>query len=160
MALIHEKLYQSRDLARVDFGVYIQNLASNLFVSYGVDQEDVDLIMEIDASEIVVDTAIPCGLIVNELITNSLKHAFPENMKGEIRVGFKSLRDDGYLLTVFDNGVGLPEDLDIEKTLSLGLKLVVVLVEQLGGTIKFNGTDGTAISITFNEYLEAGTELL
>ena len=160
MALIHEKLYQSRDLARVDFGVYIQNLASNLFVSYGVDEKDVKLVLEADAGDIVVDTAIPCGLIVNELITNSLKHAFPGNRKGEIRVGFRSLRDDGYLLAVTDNGVGLPDELDIEKTQSLGLKLVTVLVEQLGGNLKFSGSDGAAFSITFSEYLEAGSELL
>ncbi len=159
MALIHEELYQAKDLAKVNFAEYIQNLTSNLFVSYGIDHANVNLVLEAEQIEMVVDTAIPCGLIVNELISNSLKHAFPGNENGEIRVGFRALKDGEYELTIGDNGIGLPKDLDIYKTKTLGLQLVTVLTEQLGGTLELNRDGGTVFRIHFKEYHEAGTEL-
>lgn len=160
MALIHEELYQARDLARVDFGAYIKNLAENLFGSYSVDKDRVTLDLDIDHTEMVVDTAIPCGLIVNELISNCLKHAFPDGMSGRVRVAFHELDDKEYELEVSDDGVGLPPELDITRTASLGMQLIYLIVEQLKGKIEVSREGGTGIRILFSEYLEAGTDIL
>lgn len=159
MGLIHEELYQSKDLAQVDFGAYIQSLSTNLLASYGKAQGDIDLVIDVEHFEMIVDTAIPCGLIVNELITNSLKHAFPTDEKGELRIEFHSTGDGMYRLTVADSGVGLPGDFDFRKSKSLGLQLVTVMTDLLGGTIELNRDGGTVFTITFREYREAGTEL-
>ena len=160
MALIHEELYQARDLARVDFGAYIENLAENLFGSYSVDKDRVTLDLDIDHTEMVVDTAIPCGLIVNELISNCLKHAFPDGMSGRVRVAFHELNDKEYELEVSDDGVGLPPELDITRTASLGMQLIYLIVEQLKGKIEVSREGGTGFRILFSEYLEAGTDIL
>jgi len=159
MGLIHEELYQAKDLAHVDFAAYIQNLATNLFVSYGVRPEKVDLVLDTEHIEMVVDTAIPCGLIVNELITNSLKHGFPGDLTGEIRVGFHSVSEGKFLMSVSDNGVGFPADQDFRMTKSLGLQLVTVMTDLLNGTIEMDREGGTTFRILFKEYREAGTEL-
>ena len=158
MGLIHEELYQSKDLAQVDFAAYIQNLASILLASYGK-EHTVALLIDAEHIEMIVDTAIPCGLIVNEIITNSLKHAFPEDANGEVKVDFRSVGDDTYQLTISDNGVGFPEDFDFRGSSSLGLQLVTVMTDMLGGTIELNRENGSAFTITFREYREAGTEL-
>jgi two-component sensor histidine kinase len=159
MGLIHEELYQSKDLAQVDFAAYIQNLSSNLFASYGKEHSNVDLVLDAEHIEMIVDTAIPCGLIVNELISNSLKHAFPMEKEGEVRVDFYSMGNGVYRLSVADSGVGLPEGFDFRRSKSLGLQLVTVMTELLGGTIELNRDGGTTFIITFREYREAGTEL-
>ncbi|GBE16064.1 putative sensor histidine kinase pdtaS [bacterium BMS3Abin14] len=159
MALIHEELYQAADLAHVDLAAYIQNLTSNLFQSYGAKQDRVKLILETEHIEMVVDTAIPCGLIINELISNSLQHAFPGGREGEIRIGFRELARGEYELTVSDNGVGLPDGFDVRETKSMGLQLVALLVDQLGGALDVSGGDGARFSMRFHEYLEAGTAL-
>ena len=156
MALIHEELYQAADLTHVDLAAYIQNLTSNLFESYVEKQDRVNLILETEHIEMMVDTAIPCGLIINELISNSLKHAFPDGRKGEIRIGFRVLPGGEYELIVSDNGVGLPDGFDVRKTKSMGLQLVVLLIDQLGGSLDVSGEKGTRFSMRFNEYLEAG----
>jgi PAS domain S-box-containing protein len=159
MALIHEELYQARDLAQVDFAAYIQNLASNLFISYGVKQELIQLALETEHFQMVVDTAIPCGLIVNELISNSLKHAFPDNREGTIRVDFRQTGDRMFQLIVSDDGIGLPEDMDVRQTRTLGLQLVTLLIDQLGATLEVAREEGTEFRISFQEYFEAGTML-
>jgi len=159
MALIHEELYQSENLGQVQFGDYIGNLCNNLMVSYGADRKRIDLKMDAVQSELVVDTVIPCGLIINELVTNSLKHAFPGEREGVITVTFRTLPDEQFQLTVSDNGVGIPEDVDINSTPTLGMQLVTVLVQQLGGTLEVGGETGTIFTITFKEYHEAGTVL-
>jgi two-component sensor histidine kinase len=159
MALIHEELYQARDLARVDYGIYIRNLAGNLFKSYAVDPEKVKLELDVEDVQLVVDTAIPCGLIINELVSNALKHAFPGDREGKVQIIFK-LPDDGrYHLEVRDNGVGIPGDFDMVKTPSLGLHLVTVLVSQLAGDMEIKTEEGTSFIIDFAEYLEAGAKL-
>jgi len=160
MALIHEELYQARDLARVDFGAYIENLVENLFGSYSVDKDRVTLDLDIDHTEMVVDTAIPCGLIVNELISNCLKHAFPDGMNGRVRVAFHELDDKEYELVISDDGVGLPLEMDITRTDSLGMQLVFLIVEQLKGKIEVSREGGTGFHILFREYLEASTDIL
>ncbi|MDF1536808.1 MAG: PAS domain S-box protein [bacterium] len=159
MALIHEELYQSTDLAQVHFGDYIRNLCDNLMISYGVDRERIDLKVDTGKANMVVDTAIPCGLIINELVTNSLKHAFPGDRKGTISISFHTLPDELYELTVSDDGVGIPGDVDIQRTSTLGMRLVTVLVQQLGGTLEIGAGEGTSFTMVFSEYHEAGTVL-
>jgi PAS domain S-box-containing protein len=159
MALIHEELYQAKDLSRVDFGDYIKNLTGNLFGSYATDNGSIDLELDMEQAELVVDTAIPCGLIINELISNSLKHAFPYGRPGKVKVEFSRRADDMFLLTVCDDGIGIPDDLDIDRSASLGLKLVTVLSEQLGAELDISTEGGTCFTLTFAEYHEAGTTM-
>ena len=150
MALVHERLYQSQDLARVDFAEYVRSLANHLFRSYGVNTNVIRLKINSDDVLLGVDTAIPCGLIINELVSNCLKHAFLEGREGEVRIEFRS--DDGECtLMVSDNGVGFPKDLNFRDTGSLGLQLVNTLVHQLEGTIELDRSSGTAFKITFTE---------
>ncbi len=149
MALIHEKLYQSENLARVDFGDYVRELVAHLCRSYGARARGIRL--KTDASDVFlgIDTAVPCGLILNELASNALKHAFPDGRMGEIRIGLSENDVRQVTLTVGDDGVGLPEGLDLYETDSLGLQLVVTLVNQLGGTIVLDSSEGTEFSVTF-----------
>ena len=148
MALVHEKLYLSEDLARIDFGEYIESLASDLRSSYGLNSQHVKLKIDVDNILLGVDTAIPCGVIVNELVANSLKHAFPEDRSGEIAISFREV--DGHYSMIFkDDGVGLPEGLDISHPSSLGLTIVNAVTGQLGGTIDLSRNGGSEISITF-----------
>ncbi|UCG38511.1 MAG: PAS domain S-box protein [bacterium] len=159
MALIHEDLYQSSDLARVNFADYIRNLGENLMISYGVKKKRIRLAVDAQDLDLVEDTAKPCGLIINELVTNALKHAFPSGGKGKISLTFRSLQEDLFQLVVSDDGVGLPEDLDLANTKTLGMRLVSVLAEQLGGKLEIIRGEGTTFRITFREYHEAGSVL-
>ena len=148
MARVHEKLSQSEDLASLDFGEYIKSLADDLRSSYGLRSKNVKLKIDVNDTLMGVDTAIPCGLIINELVSNSLKHAFPGNRSGEIVVSF--LEADGqYTMVIKDNGVGFPDGVDISHPSSLGLTIVDALVRQLGGTIEIIPSGGSEISITF-----------
>jgi two-component sensor histidine kinase len=160
MALIHEKLYQSQDFANIDFSDYIENLARSLFHSYAADDEQVTLKTDVDVS-LDIDRAIPCGLIVNELLSNSLKHAFPENRKGTIDLSFHMSGTD-YVLRFKDDGIGLPSGLDFRNTESLGLQLVVTLTNQLGGLVDLGSSKGTEFDIRFpvNHLGKAGGNLL
>jgi PAS domain S-box-containing protein len=148
MALIHEKLYQSKDLARIDFSEYITDVAYGLLQSYGLD--GIALKVEVDDITLGVDTAVPCGLMINELVSNSLKHAFPDK-KGEIKIALHAV--DGTIeLTVRDNGIGIPEDINFRTAETLGLRLVTILAEdQLNGEITLSRTKGTEFLITFKE---------
>jgi len=148
MAMVHEKLYQSRDLARVDFHEYVQGLATELLRSYRVDSDAITLKIRPGHVSLGVDAAIPCGLIVNELISNCLKHAFPAGRKGQVLIDFH-LDNDKYNLVVSDNGVGLPKDLDFRNSDTLGLQLVITLTDQIGATIELNGDGGTEFKIMF-----------
>jgi two-component sensor histidine kinase len=149
MALIHEKLYQSENLARVDFAEYIHSLATHLFRSYRANAQAITLKVQADDVSLDIDTAIPCGLILNELLSNALKHAFPDGRAGEIRVALDADREHRLTLKVSDNGVGFPSDQDFRNTASLGLQLVNTLVDQLDGTIKLDRRGGTDFEITF-----------
>jgi len=156
MALIHEKLYQSSNLAKIDFAEYVQNLTAHLFDSYSPNSWAVDLEVDIDKIFLDISTAIPCGLIVNELVSNSLKYAFPSGREGKIRIELRSEESKGdargrprFALRVSDNGVGFPKDLDFRNTPSLGLQLVVSLTQQLNGTIELDRSRGTAFTVTF-----------
>jgi two-component sensor histidine kinase/CheY-like chemotaxis protein len=148
MAIIHDRLYRSKDFARVDFAEYALSLANHLFSMYGIDQSTTKLKTDIKDIFLNINTAIPCGLIINELVSNSLKHAFPDSKKGEIKITMHALNKKEIELTVTDNGIGLPKDIDIRKTESLGLHLVTILAEdQLHGKIKLDRTKGTSFQI-------------
>ncbi|HEX3034854.1 MAG TPA: PAS domain S-box protein [Thermodesulfobacteriota bacterium] len=165
MALIHEQLYHSKNLAKVDFAEYVKNLGEYLFQSYGVKSGEVELKVNVDSVLMDVATAIPCGLIINELVSNSLKYAFPKfglyggsgKPKGEIRIKLNSGYSKNnskrhlYSLIVGDNGVGLPKDLDFRNTESLGLQLVNTLTNQLNGTMRLSRRRGTEFKITFGQ---------
>jgi PAS domain S-box-containing protein len=141
MAIIHQRLYQSGNLAEIDFASYIQELCSQLLRSYGAPSRKISLNVQADEVALGVDRAIPCGIILNELISNALKYAFPGNDGGTVTVRLRAL-EHAVELSVNDDGVGLPAGLDVHTNNSLGLKLVNMLVEQLGGTIAM-GADET-----------------
>ena len=149
IGLIHEKLYQSKDFAGINFANYIQDLIAYLFNSTKTDISDIKLDLEIEKCFLSMDTAIPCGLIIHELVMNSLKHAFPNGKGGEIRIQLHTKQDQSLSLVVADNGVGMPQDFTHEKSTSLGLLLVSKLVEQLKGTMEIDRTGGTTFKIDF-----------
>ncbi len=149
MALIHEQLYQSEDLAKIDLAQYVQNLVANLCNSYDIYNSAIQVKTAIDEIYLNIDTAIPCGLMLNELISNALKHAFPGNRKGEINISLR-LENNYVNLTVSDDGIGISPDLDIDKTTSLGLQLVKALTRQLQGTLTLKRDIKTEFVIIFN----------
>jgi PAS domain S-box-containing protein len=151
MAMVHEKLYRSKNLSRVDFKEYIRSLGYHLFQTYGVAPDTVALNMEIEDVLLDINTAIPCGLLVSELISNALKHAFPQGRRGKITICMKAIEDGDIELTVSDNGVGLEDELDLKSTNSFGLQLVDMLTEQLLGTISIDRNGGTTFAIRFKE---------
>jgi PAS domain S-box-containing protein len=151
MALVHEKLYQSKDLSRIDFGQYLQNLVVYLVHSYQIDSGRVRLKIDVGDAALDINTAVPCGLVVNELVTNALKHAFPGGRKGEVRISLRPGADGRFTLTVRDDGVGWPQGSDFRQTDTLGMQLVTMLVSQLDGTIELTRKPGTAFRISFRE---------
>jgi PAS domain S-box-containing protein len=150
MALIHERLYQSEDLKKIDFGDYIRTLSNDLYRTYVMDPSLIMLNIDVDDVRLDINTSIPLGLIVNELVTNSLKHAFPQSKSGEIDIEFH-IQGDMYLLEVNDNGIGFPNNLNYKNTESLGLRLVNSLTEQIDAKIEFNTLSGTSFKIIFRE---------
>lgn len=149
MAIIHELLYKTDDLKRINFGDYIHTLTTELFRAY-VSDDRIKLNMDVEEVMVDINTAIPLGLIVNELVSNSMKHAFPENRSGTITIGFK-LIDGIYSLVVADDGVGIPENMDFKNTDSLGLRIINMLTDQIEGNIKVEGENGTKFTIEFKE---------
>ena len=168
MALIHEELYGSREVSTLNFGTYLQKLTEDLFRCYSVGTSGINLCLEIEENTFFdMDTAVPLGMVVNELVSNSLKHAFPSKKSGEIRIklsreenrkfendkiegkneGYKS---KNYILTISDNGAGIPESLNIEDSDTLGIQLVTILVDQLDGVLELNRTSGTEFIIEFS----------
>ena len=152
MAMIHEKLYLSNDLTQINFVDYIDSLVSNLFYSYNIKNTKIKPLLEIDDISLNMETAIPCGLIISELTSNALKYAFPNGKQGELLISLKS-EDNLYKLTVSDNGIGLPAELEFDNVKTLGLKLVHILTGQIDGEIKVNRESGTEFIITFNELI-------
>ncbi|MCX6564971.1 MAG: PAS domain S-box protein [Candidatus Aminicenantes bacterium] len=151
MSLVHEKLYQSSNLSKIDLAVYIQSLADHLFNVYLTDSNRIRLETDFEEVPLNINSAVPCGLILNELISNSLKHAFPEGRKGLIRIGLKRGSDDTIIIRVADDGIGFPKDLDFRRSESLGLQITNLLVGQLEGTIELDRTNGTAFIVTFRK---------
>jgi PAS domain S-box-containing protein len=150
MALLHECLYQSDNLAKIHFSSYIQQLSEYLFRAYGESASDrVRLHVDLDSLFLDMDTAVPCGLIINELISNSLKYAFPEGRQGEIIIRLRGSNDRMSSLSVADNGIGLSSGVDWTSTRSLGLRLVRTLSEQLGAKVQLEDGPGTHFRVTF-----------
>ena len=151
MALIHERLYQSSDFSHIEFAQYLRNLATHLFHSYQVDASRIKLRIEAVEVHLNINTAIPCGLIVNELVSNALKHGFPENQSGELAIDLRRAAGNGYVLRVRDDGVGFPEGLDFRKTETLGMQIVSTLVSQIDASIELIRGQGTEFTIHFQE---------
>jgi two-component sensor histidine kinase len=149
MALIHQSLYESKDFAQVDFASFLDALVPPLLSSYGVDPECITL--SINATEVLlpIAAAIPCGLLVNELLANALKHAFPQGRSGEIRIDLTHEEDDNVALSVSDDGVGIPEDLDLGEGGALGLHLVKLLTDQLGAVMTLQRSKPTRFVLRF-----------
>jgi len=149
MALVHETLYRSGDFGRIDLASYVDDICTFLSRAYGIDNSNIRIEVEVDDVSLDLDRAIPCGLIINELVSNALKYAFPENRNGRITVRLTSNSDQVYTLIVKDDGVGLPPDVDLSKLKSLGLQLVNDLVRQLTGSIVIEPAPGAGFFIHF-----------
>jgi two-component sensor histidine kinase len=152
MALIHEELHKGKGFETLNISSYVKELADNLLLTYRLGNYDINLNMELDQNVFFdMDIAIPLGIIINELVSNSLKYAFSDKNDGEIQI--KLSREEGsntnFILIVSDNGVGIPENIDIEDLGSLGLQLVTTLVEQLDGELKLRKDNGSKFTIRF-----------
>ncbi|MEN3976358.1 histidine kinase dimerization/phosphoacceptor domain -containing protein [Emcibacter sp. SYSU 3D8] len=150
MALIHQTLYQSNDFAEVDFGHFLESLVRTLASSYGVDADRIALTVDAETITLPIDTAIPCGLAVNEMVSNALKHAFPNQAQGQITITLR-MEQPGTMVavTVADNGVGLPDTFDISTTPTLGLQLVSLLTDQLAGSFSMRRSPATEFLVKF-----------
>jgi len=150
MALVHEKLYQSESVASINLGDYIESLTHYLFSTFVKDTERIGLTLDLEDVPLAIDEAIPCGLVVNELVSNAFKHAFPQDEQGEIAVRCRCEEDGMITLTVSDNGVGLPPGFDMGSCESLGLQLVTMLVKQLRGRMSLDSEKGgTTVMVSF-----------
>ncbi len=149
MALIHENLYNHKNLANIMFSTYIKSLAGNIARTYSNQQANIHFDYQIDDAYLPMDLAIPCGLIINELISNSFKYAFVNRNEGIISIHFEATGNDMFLLTVADNGVGISSDVNILKTKSLGMKILHRLVQQIDGELTSDFSNGTKFIIQF-----------
>ena len=146
MSLAHEKLYQSPDMSTIEMSDYIKSIAGYLYQIYNMD-EHTEMIIETDTAYFSVDTAVPLGLMLNELVTNSLKHAFPEEKEGSVTIRFTC--EDGYTLEVADDGIGIADISEYESSPSLGLKIVYMLADQLNATVEVDTSNGTSFTVSF-----------
>jgi two-component sensor histidine kinase len=149
MALLHEILYQSDDLALVDFAKYIRRMVEHLFRSYGVDSGQIRLHTEMDSVGLELDDALPSGLLISEVISNSLKHGFPDGREGEVRILLRRASATKVALVLSDNGVGLPADMDWVTSKTLGLRLVRALAQQLRANLDIRSRGGTEVKLVF-----------
>jgi PAS domain S-box-containing protein len=159
MSSIHEELYQTEDLASINFAAFIKRLVNNLSISHGIDLDVISLNVDADEMNLIMDTAIPCGLIINELVSNSFRHAFPDKRKGRISIIFRSMGEGEYSLVVSDNGIGLPVEVQFSNPSTLGMQLIHTISTQLGATVDLKSEGGTTFSMIFMEYSEAGSVL-
>ena len=149
MAMVHEELSRSHDLAKIDLAEYVKNLTDTLFQFYNVRPDRIALNFDVDKIMIGVDAAVSCGFVMNELISNSIKHAFPGGRKGEINIEFHSEGEKGFRMVIRDNGIGFKKD--PAKSNTLGMQLVSVVVEHIGGSLKLDSSGGTRLEIAFKE---------
>jgi PAS domain S-box-containing protein len=148
IALIHERLYQSNDMAKLDFADVVKSLAKDLYQTYRANWERIRISYDLDNIDLNLDQALPCGLIINELVSNSLKHAFPDDREGEIYIKFDCLEDGTTQLWVGDNGIGMPGDFHPDRSESLGAQLVRTLINQIDGRLELDWNGGTKFKIT------------
>jgi hypothetical protein len=151
MALLHEQLYRSDDLAHVPLASYVQKLIPQLVHSYVADTARIRLLVDVDDVGVTLETAMPCGLMLNELVSNALKHGFPQGRTGEVSIKLRAEDGGRFVLRVSDTGVGLPPHFDIHHAATMGMQLVHTLVEQLHGTLHVEDGPGTTIEIRFGE---------
>jgi PAS domain S-box-containing protein len=151
MALVHQNLYQAENLASIDFGAYLESLGAYLLRSYGVDPQRIQFISTGEHVFLTIDTAVPCGLLINELVSNALRHAFPPGQAGHLWVTLRQEVDSQLRLNVRDDGVGLPEGMDFRTTSSFGMRLVGLLAQQLRATMTLERHPGTSVTLTFTE---------
>jgi two-component sensor histidine kinase len=149
MALVHERLYRSSDLAQVDFTEYIQTLASSMLQSYKIDGGRIGLETNVHAVRLAIDTAVPCGLLINELVSNCLKHAFVGRGHGRVRIELTALTEAEVLLSVADDGIGLPSDIEPGNSKTFGMQVIAALVDQLHGELEVRRHAGTEFRILF-----------
>ena len=151
MSLIHQNLYQSEHLSNVDIENYLKELVVYLSEMFAGQNKDIEIVVDANKIEFDIDTAIPLGLIVNELVSNAYKYAFDNQQKGKVQIGIKAINDTDYELNVKDDGKGLPDDFDPTKSKSLGLKLVKILSKQLRGKFKSSSSNGAVFVVTFKD---------
>jgi two-component sensor histidine kinase len=156
MALLHEILYQSKDLAVVDFAKYIRRMTDHLFRSYGVDYHRIRLHTDLDSEGLELDDALPCALLISEVISNSLKHGFPQGREGEVRIFWRCHAGTAASLLVSDNGVGLPANVDWSTSRSFGLRLVRTLADQLHAKLEIRSQTGTHVRLDFQARRKTG----
>ena len=153
ISLIHKNLYTNPNIGKIDIAEYINNLVTGLLISYQIAPAQINLHTDIDSVILNVDQAIACGLIINELISNALKHAFPNNQSGEISISLHKNKNHDIEMMIRDNGIGLTDNIDWRNTSSLGLSLVYDLVtEQLEGSINIERSQGTIFNIQFSQF--------
>ena len=158
MSLIHELLYQTKDFSTINFSEYIVSISTNLFQSYN-QNKNTKLTLDLDPLFLDLDIAIPCGLIINELVTNSLKYSFDINQtNGEVKIQL-SQKEDDVLLKIEDNGKGFPNDIDFRDTESLGMQLVVSLIDQIDGEIILENTSGAKYELRFKNVSKVSERL-
>jgi len=149
ISAVHSQLYNSEDYSTIDYTQYIKNLVNNIFYSSQI-SGPVKLHLELDDVILPIDKAIPCGLLLNEIVTNALKHAFPENRKGNLRIIMSSLEDNNCEIIVKDDGIGIPDNLNLEKSKTYGLKLINLLTKQIDRTLEIISEKGTEFRIRLN----------
>jgi len=150
MAIIHEKLYKSEDFASIDFASYIRSLTIHLMQTYQIDPEQINFIADVKDICLDINQGVPVGLLINELVSNALKHAFPKGKKGEIIVKFHTDKKGKKTLIVSDNGIGYPDKVDMSKPKTLGMQLIKDLTKQIGGKLDLVNKAGTTFKITFS----------
>ena len=149
MAIVHQMLYQSENFNQIDFSLYLETLVDHISRSQAIDSGAIEIKYRISSLPLTIDEAINCGLIINELVTNSLKHAFPAGQSGEILISFREIDTNQIELGVHDTGIGLPKNIGLDWAKSLGFQLVNILAQQLGGKVELDRSDGTAVIILF-----------
>ena len=158
MALLHESLYQGGNLAEIDFALYVKTLCAHLARSYDAAGARIQQAVQVEAVALNLETAIPCGLLITELVTNALKHAFPDGRTGTITVTLQPAADGRLLLRVADDGVGFPNPAPTASLSSLGMQLVHTLASQLGGTIERAAGSGTTWCVSFGTEMSKAME--
>lgn len=151
IAILHEKLYQSEDLAKIRFDEYVKILTEDLLYFYELNKSNIKMNIDVEEVSLNIETAIPCGLIIDEMVANSLKYAFPDNRIGEIKIELYLDDNNKYNMIVSDNGVGISADIDPEKTDTFGMQLIKYLTKQLKATIELDKNNGTTYNLIFNE---------
>jgi two-component sensor histidine kinase len=149
MALIHEKLYQSTDERGITFSTYVRDLAAHLRHSYAGNSESVTMDIDVEEITLDMDVLVPCGLIINELLSNALKYAFPDGRRGTISIRMRRQETGNLLLSIADDGIGFPAGIDYRRPGSLGLRIVNILVDQLRGSLSLASGPGSVFTINF-----------